>query len=124
MNRYVSWPGNGWKGRAMVHERVLSISHDHPAMAGHFPGYPVVPGVVLLNEVFDTLRRGSAASLVVKGLPMVKFSSPLRPGEVVTIRVDEEGAGRATFSCRVAARLVASGAVEFTAATAAEAERA
>ena len=108
----------------MVHERVLSIGYDHPALEGHFPGYPVVPGVVLLNEVIETLRRGSAASLVVIGLPMVKFSSPLRPGEVVTIHVDEEGAGRATFSCQVDARLVASGAIEFTSGTVARMERA
>ena len=108
----------------MVHERVLSIGYDHPALAGHFPGCPIVPGVVLLNEVFETLRCGSAASLVVTGLPMVKFSSPLRPGEVVIIRVDEEGAGRATFSCQVDARLIASGAIEFTPGTEAQAERA
>lgn len=119
----MSWPGNGWQGRAMVHERVLSIGHDHPSLAGHFPGYPVVPGVVLLNEVLDTLRRGSAAPLVVKGLPTVKFSSPLRPGEAVTIRVDEEGAGRATFSCRVDARLVASGTIEFMPGATAHMER-
>ena len=61
----------------MMHERVLSIDYDHPSLAGHFPGHPVVPGVVLLNEVLDTLRHGSAAPLVVTGLPMVKFSSPL-----------------------------------------------
>ena len=107
----------------MVHERVLSIGYDHPALAGHFPGYPVVPGVVLLNEVLDTLRRGSAVSLVVTGLPRVKFSSPLRPGEVVTIRVDKEGAGQATFSCQVDARLIASGAIEFTPGTEAQVER-
>ena len=107
----------------MVHERVLSIGHDHPSLAGHFPGYPVVPGVVLLNEVLETLRLGSAASLVVTGLPTVKFSSPLRPGEVVTIHIDEEGTGRATFSCQVDARLIASGAIEFTLGTEAQAER-
>ena len=107
----------------MVHERVLSISHDHPSLAGHFPGYPVVPGVVLLNEVLDTLRRGSTASLLVTGLSMVKFTSPLRPGEFVTIRVDEEGAGRATFSCQVDTRLVASGAIEFTSGTEPQVER-
>ena len=119
----MSWSGSGWQGSAMVHERVLSIGHDHPALEGHFPGYPVVPGVVLLNEVLETLRRGSAASLVVIGLPMVKFSSPLRPGEVVTIHVDEEGAGRATFSCQVDARLIAFGAIEYTPGTEAQAER-
>jgi 3-hydroxymyristoyl/3-hydroxydecanoyl-(acyl carrier protein) dehydratase len=107
----------------MVHERVLSIGDDHPSLAGHFPGYPVVPGVVLLNEVLDTLRRGSADPLVVKGLPMVKFSSPLRPGEVVTIRVEEEGAGRAIFSCLVEARLVASGTIEFMSGATAHMER-
>jgi 3-hydroxymyristoyl/3-hydroxydecanoyl-(acyl carrier protein) dehydratase len=107
----------------MMHERVLSIDYDHPSLAGHFPGHPVVPGVVLLNEVLETLRHGSAAALVVTGLPMVKFSSPLRPGEVVTIHIDEEGAGRATFSCQVDARLIASGAIEFTPGTNAPAER-
>jgi len=107
----------------MMHERVLSIGYDHPSLAGHFPGHPVVPGVVLLNEVLQTLRDGSAAPLVVTGLPMVKFSSPLRPGEVVTIHIDEEGAGRATFSCQVDARLIASGAIEFTPCTKAQAEQ-
>ncbi len=107
----------------MVYERVLSISPDHPSLVGHFPSYPVVPGVVLLNEVLDTLRRGSAVPLLVTGLPVVKFSSPLRPGEVVTIRVDEDTTTRATFSCQVDARLIASGAIEFTPGTAAQAER-
>jgi len=107
----------------MVHEREWSISHDHPSLAGHFPGYPVVPGVVLLNEVLDTLRRGSVAPLLVTGLPIVKFSSPLRPGEVVTIRVEEDASARATFLCQVDARLIASGAIEFTSDTAIQAER-
>lgn len=96
----------------MVHERVLSIGHDHPSLAGHFPGHPVVPGVVLLSEVIETLRRGSNAPLSVTGLPAVKFSSPLRPGESVIIRVEEE-AGRAAFLCTVQARPIASGVIEF-----------
>lgn len=99
----------------MVHERVLSIHHDHPSLAGHFPGYPIVPGVVLLAEVLETLRRGSSVSLVVTGWPMVKFVSPLKPGEAVTIRVEEEEPGRAAFLCRVEARVIASGRIEFTA---------
>lgn len=108
----------------MVHERVLSIGDDHPSVAGHFPGNPVVPGVVLLDEVLDTLRRGSTAQLSVTGLPMVKFASPMRPGEVVIIRVEEDATALATFSCRVDARLIASGVIEFATGTAAQAERA
>jgi 3-hydroxymyristoyl/3-hydroxydecanoyl-(acyl carrier protein) dehydratase len=108
----------------MVHERVVSIGCEHPSVAGHFPGDPVVPGVVLLDEVLDTLRRGSTVQLSVTGLPMVKFASPLRPGEVVTIRVDDDATALATFSCRVDARLIASGVIEFTSGTAAQAERA
>jgi 3-hydroxyacyl-[acyl-carrier-protein] dehydratase len=107
----------------MVHERVFSIGHDHPSLAGHFPGYPVVPGVVLLNEALDILRRGSAASLLVTGLPMVKFTAPLMPGEILTIRVDEVGVGRATFTCQVDMRLVASGVIEFMSATATQVEQ-
>jgi 3-hydroxyacyl-[acyl-carrier-protein] dehydratase len=95
----------------MSHERTVSIGHDHPSLAGHFPGHPIVPGVVLLNEVIETLRRGSSG-LSVTGLPMVKFSSPLKPGEAVTIYVDEGDAALASFSCRVGARLIASGVIE------------
>lgn len=106
----------------MVFERAWSIAPDHPSLAGHFPDYPVVPGVVLLNEVLAMARAGWGSSLFLTGLPMVKFSSPLRPGEVVTIRLEEEGVGRATFSCHVDTRLIASGAIEFTPERTAQAE--
>ncbi|MDH4328654.1 MAG: hypothetical protein OEV77_09035 [Nitrospira sp.] len=97
----------------MTHERTVSIGHDHPSLAGHFPGHPVVPGVVLLGEVIETLRR-SAAALSVTGLPLVKFSSPLKPGEAVTIHVDQDEAALVSFSCRVGTRLIASGVIEVT----------
>ncbi|MBM4127732.1 MAG: hypothetical protein FJ247_10350 [Nitrospira sp.] len=96
----------------MVFERAVAIGHDHPSLAGHFPGHPVVPGVVLLSEVLGMVREGSAPSRSVTGLPMVKLSSPVRPGEVVTIHVDLDEAMGATFSCRVETRLVASGTIE------------
>ena len=39
----------------MKHERVVSIGPDHPALRGHFPGHPVVPGVLVMDEVIETL---------------------------------------------------------------------
>ena len=97
----------------MRYERAISISRDHPSLAGHFPGRPIVPGVVLLQEVVDTLRRSVPAATAVTGLPAVKFSSPLKPDELVTIEVDQETTGLATFCCRVDRRTIASGVIEF-----------
>ncbi|OQW35419.1 MAG: hypothetical protein A4E19_01230 [Nitrospira sp. SG-bin1] len=98
----------------MVHERVVLIGEDHPSVAGHFPNQPIVPGVVLLGEVFEMLRLGLAAPIRVTQLSAVKFSSPLRPGEALTIRVEEDAIAHAVFSCHVQGRPVASGSIEFT----------
>jgi 3-hydroxyacyl-[acyl-carrier-protein] dehydratase len=107
----------------MVFEREVSVCNDHPSLAGHFPGHPIVPGVVLLHEVLDTFRQGSMVPRMVAGLPHVKFSAQLKPEEVVTIRVEEETATLATFSCRVQSRLMASGSIEFRPGTALRVER-
>lgn len=105
----------------MRHERTVSIGHDHPSLAGHFPGHPIVPGVVLLGEVIETLRLSSTALSVV-GLPMVKFSSPLRPGEAVTIQIDQDEAALVSFSCRVGTRVIASGVIESASGSATQME--
>ena len=107
----------------MAYERTVVIRHDHPSLAGHFPGHPVVPGVVLLDEVLRLVRETSGSAQAVTGLPLVKFSSPLRPGEVVTIHLDLDGATGAAFSCRVETRLVASGTIELSPVPAAPVER-
>jgi 3-hydroxymyristoyl/3-hydroxydecanoyl-(acyl carrier protein) dehydratase len=60
-------------------ERTLTIPSDHPALPGHFPGHPIVPGVVVLDEVIETLKRRYGGELLVTELPAVKLSSPLRP---------------------------------------------
>ena len=97
----------------MTHERVVVIGPDHPSLPGHFPGHPVIPGVVLLGEVIDTLRRMTGQQVVVTALPSVKFASPLSPGEALTIRMEQDEPGRAAFHCHANGRLVASGSLEF-----------
>jgi 3-hydroxyacyl-[acyl-carrier-protein] dehydratase len=32
-----------------------TISADHPSLPGHFPGTPIVPGVVILDEILAAL---------------------------------------------------------------------
>jgi 3-hydroxymyristoyl/3-hydroxydecanoyl-(acyl carrier protein) dehydratase len=97
----------------MSFERTLTITNDHPALPGHFPGHPVVPGVVVLDEVIETLKSHYGNAVVITGLPAVKLSSPLQPEELLTIAIESEDSGRAVFTCRVGSRLIASGTIHF-----------
>ena len=97
----------------MSFERTLTITHDHPALAGHFPGHPVVPGVLVLEEVIETLRLRYGPSLTVTELPAVKLLSPLKPEETLTITIEPGDAQAAAFTCRAGGRVIASGSVRF-----------
>jgi 3-hydroxymyristoyl/3-hydroxydecanoyl-(acyl carrier protein) dehydratase len=57
----------------------FTVPHDHPSLAGHFPGNPVVPGVLLLDGAMDALHR--ACGVRIERLQRVKFMLSLRPGE-------------------------------------------
>jgi 3-hydroxymyristoyl/3-hydroxydecanoyl-(acyl carrier protein) dehydratase len=94
-------------------DRTLTIGKDHPALPGHFPGHPVVPGVVILDEVIETLRQRHGDSLTVTGVPAVKLCSPLRPDEPLMIMIESEDGETAAFTCRVGSRVIASGSVRF-----------
>lgn len=93
-----------------VSERSGGISALHPALAGHFPGNPVVPGVVVLERVCRTLAR--ERGVAVKSLPVVKFHSPLRPGEPFVIELAPAGEGRYRFRVVRRDTLVAAGTVQ------------
>lgn len=90
-----------------THDRFV-IAAGHPALPGHFPGHPIVPGVVVLDEVLALASRRRGAPLDVAGLPQVKFVSPLLPGEPADVALDAEHDG-VRFSVRCGERLIAQG---------------
>lgn len=63
------------------------VDAAHPSLSGHFPGNPIVPGVVVLNRVVEAIEalHGPRASM---RLPQVKFLQPLLPGEPARIELD------------------------------------
>lgn len=63
------------------------IDAGHPSLAGHFPGRPVVPGVLLLEQVVVAIEAVHGPLPTLR-LPQVKFARPLLPG--VCARVELE----------------------------------
>ena len=76
----------------------VEVAHDHPAFAGHFPGQPLLPGVVLLGEVLELLLRQAPAALGTQPrISAVKFLAPVRPGASLEIRWSAPGEPRLRF---------------------------
>jgi 3-hydroxyacyl-[acyl-carrier-protein] dehydratase len=102
----------------MRSETTLHIAPDHPAFAGHFPGAPIVPGVVLLDAAVyaalqllgcagrDSAKADSAGKC---SIGSVKFLSPVGPGETLTVCVDSAAAGGGRFEISCSGRKVATG---------------
>ena len=94
-------------------ERIVTIGMEHPSLAGHFPGHPVVPGVVMLGEIMKTGREMAKEHIVFVGMSSAKFLSPLNPGEPLTIRINQQGDGKMGFTCTTGLRLIASGCLQY-----------
>ena len=72
-------------------ERVFPA--DHPAALGHFPGNPIIPGAVLLDETLRAIESGLGVSLACLRIRSAKFLAPVRPGDRVVIEFSRPGAG-------------------------------
>jgi 3-hydroxyacyl-[acyl-carrier-protein] dehydratase len=70
------------------------VTADHPSLPGHFPGSPIVPGVLLLDHVMRGLQQ--ATGLTLSQLQQVKFISALLPDEQAHVVCEVDGT-RASF---------------------------
>lgn len=92
----------------------FAVPPDHPCLPGHFPGEPIVPGVLLLDLSRAVLQRARPQLGVLCEVKTVKFMHPVRPGEAVRVTFSAAGApGAWRFSCATAAGVVAQGQMLF-----------
>ena len=79
---------------------LFRVPAAHPALPGHFPGRPIVPGVLLLDAVLEAARADGHTPV---GVRRAKFAAPVLPGcDVEIALMSRGGTPRIGFTCRVA----------------------
>jgi 3-hydroxyacyl-[acyl-carrier-protein] dehydratase len=75
----------------------VSVPKEHPSLPGHFPGRPIVPGVVLLDLTFDSIRAALAQPIELVSIVSAKFLQAVAPETRVDIHVKLTPDERAGF---------------------------
>lgn len=101
--------GPAWAAGAARGETPLAVDARHPAFEGHFPGRPVLPGVVLLSEAMAVLESLSARPPEAWTLASVKFPGSALPGEPLVMAHERQDSGAVRWEIRAAGRVVATG---------------
>ena len=77
-------------------ETSTSFAADDPIFTGHFPGNPLVPGVILTEALAQTAGIAAASGypevpkplFLLSAIRSMKFFRPVRPGEQVDLRAE------------------------------------
>jgi len=87
----------------------VTISAEHPALAGHFPGVPILPGVVLLDETLRALETDAALGARRWRIGRAKFLKPVHPGETLEVAHEQLPNGSVRFCISSSGQAVAEG---------------
>lgn len=88
-----------------------TVPLDHPALAGHFPGTPILPGVALLDWALHQIAAANGIALDTCTISAVKFLSPVRAGDTLEIQHRQLAGAALAFDIVAGARRIASGSI-------------
>ncbi len=92
----------------------FTVPADHPCLPGHFPGHPVVPGVVVLDRVLEAVESATGRPAGRLRLPQIKFLQPLLPMQEAQVElqpVEGQAGDRWRFRVHHGEALIASGEI-------------
>src|SRR5437660_8043904 len=92
-------------GKSLVAVKNLSLNEEY--LADHFPGFPVMPGVLMLEALTQAgawlirdLEDFAHSVIVLKGARTIKYGSFVEPGRQLQLRVDLVAHGEAASSVK------------------------
>jgi 3-hydroxyacyl-[acyl-carrier-protein] dehydratase len=115
-------------------ECATSFASDDPIFAGHFPGNPLVPGVILTEALAQTAGIVAASGYPDESKPLfllsairgMKFFRPVRPEERIILRAEKLGQMQDLLQFKVTAvvgeTLVADGQIVLSIASSTKAD--
>ena len=79
----------------------LEIPHDHASFPGHFPGNPILPGVLLLERVMSYVQSQLKIPLQKYTLYNVKFLAAVSPGDQLSLAFSDGSLNEKHFSMHI-----------------------
>jgi 3-hydroxyacyl-[acyl-carrier-protein] dehydratase len=68
------------------------IQPSHPCFSGHFPGFPILPGVLVLERVLAAAESQLGHPIIEHQFLNVKFLSPVLPSNEINVNMTSTGA--------------------------------
>jgi 3-hydroxyacyl-[acyl-carrier-protein] dehydratase len=75
-------------------ELTLMINPKLPCFAGHFDGFPLVPGVVQVGWAVALAVRFLSSDSQVKSIEKLKFTHPIQPGQQIHLLIKRVNNGQ------------------------------
>lgn len=103
---------------------IKNVTSNEPFFQGHFPGNPIMPGVLIVEAMAQTAcvvglsMPGNENKLgVFTGMESIKFRRQVIPGDVLTIEIEftvfKMGMGKVKASAKVDGQIAAEGEIRF-----------
>lgn len=103
---------------------IKNVAANEPFFQGHFPEYPIMPGVLIVEALAQiagiavaVIEENKGKLGVLAGIDGIKFKKQVLPGDVLTLEAEilssKMGVTKAKVKATVEGKLVAEGEIKF-----------